>query len=76
MSALHPDLRRRLEKDVIRARQTAEKGAAAAIDRLGIARPAPPAYLGQTEALLHGALRARGGPSAGPAGQRGSPTVE
>ena len=47
MSALHPDLRRRLEKDVIRARQIAEKGAAAAIDRLGVAQPAPPSYLGE-----------------------------
>lgn len=60
MSALHPNLRRRLEKDVIRARQIAERGAAAAIDRLGIAQPAPPSYLGESETLLHGALRARG----------------
>lgn len=41
MPALHPDLRRRLEKDIIRARQLPRKGWTAALNLLvvAVARP-------------------------------------
>src|SRR5437867_3915856 len=59
MSALHPDLRRRLERDVISARKLAEKGSEAALARLGIGEAKAPAHLTEDEKKLRVALRAR-----------------
>ena len=59
MSALHPDLRKRLERDVIRARHLAEKGSAAAIDLLGVGEAKAPNHLNEEKKKLRVALRAR-----------------
>lgn len=60
MSALHPDLRRRLERDFIKARRLAEEGAAAALAHLGVSEAVAPDHLGEEEKELRRALRARG----------------
>jgi hypothetical protein len=60
MTALHESLRKQLEKTVIQARDVAEDGARAALDRLGVG--AAKAYKGltETEQELRRRLRARG----------------
>src|SRR5438045_1077850 len=59
MSALHPDLRRRLERDVIAGRKLVEKGADAALKRLGVGEAKTPDHLTEGEKELRVALRAR-----------------
>src|SRR6266496_970447 len=59
MSALHPDLRRRLERDVIAGRKLAEKGSEAALKRLGVGEAKAPTDLTDDEKKLRVALRAR-----------------
>src|SRR5262245_5397525 len=59
MSALHPDLRRRLECDVIAGRELAERGSAAALAHLGVGEAKAPPHLSEDEKKLRVALRAR-----------------
>ena len=59
MSALHPDLRRRLERDVVAGRKLAEKGSDAALKRLGVGEAKAPTHLTEDEKKLRVALRAR-----------------
>src|SRR5947199_43313 len=60
MAALAPELRRDLERAVVRARDTAENGARAAIAVLGVEAAAAPAALSLSDRDLRTALRARG----------------
>ena len=60
MKALHPDLRRKLEKTVVEARDVAEDAAAKALERLGVGHAKKPDYLKEDEAALRRRLRARG----------------
>jgi len=60
MDALHPDLRRKLERAVLSARSVAEAGAQAALNRLAVSAPEPFAEMSADERLLRNRLRARG----------------
>jgi hypothetical protein len=60
VAPLAPELRRDLERAVVRARETAEEGARAAIAVLGVEAAAAPAALSQSDRDLRTALRARG----------------
>lgn len=60
MPPLEPDLRRDLERAVVRARDTAEEGARAAIAVLGVEASAAPTALSPADRDLRTALRARG----------------
>lgn len=60
MTTLSPELRKQLERAVVRARVVAEVGAVGVVSRLGVGvRDAPP-YLDEGERALRVALRARG----------------
>lgn len=59
MAPLPSDLRKDLEKAVVRARDTAEQGAATAIAALGVAAPEAPAGLSSDQRALRVALRAQ-----------------
>jgi len=52
MSSLHPDLRRRLEKDVKSARKLAERGSVATLAQLGAGEAKAPGHLTKEEAGL------------------------
>lgn len=60
MSALHPDLRRKLERAVLDARGVAERGARMALDRLAVGAAEPYGEMSPDEKLLRNRLRARG----------------
>src|SRR5690606_25986009 len=60
MQPLDKTLRNQLERAVKSARDTAETGARAALDQLGVADPAPAAHLSETERELRRKLRADG----------------
>ena len=60
MSALHEGLRKQLEKTVIQAREVAEEGANAALDRLGVGRARAYEGLSSAESDLRVKLRAKG----------------
>ncbi|ERS88604.1 hypothetical protein Q672_10505 [Marinobacter sp. EVN1] len=60
MQPLDKTLRNQLERAVKNARDTAENGARAALDQLGVADPAPAAHLSETERELRRKLRAHG----------------
>ena len=60
MQALHPDLRKKLEKTVIEARDVAETAAAKALERLAVGAAKRPDYLSEDEGALRVRLRARG----------------
>jgi len=60
VQALHPDLRKKLEKIVIEAREVAEEAAAKALGQLGVGAAKKPDYLTDDEAALRRRLRARG----------------
>src|SRR5690625_2018368 len=60
MQPLDKTLRNQLERAVKSARDTAETGARAALDQLGVADPAPAAHLSETERELRRRLRAHG----------------
>ena len=60
MPPLEPDLRHDLERAVVRARDTAEEGARAAIAVLGVEASAAPTALSPADRDLRTALRARG----------------
>ena len=60
MPPLPSDLRHDLDQAVVRARDTAEEGARAAIAVLGVEAAAAPAALGPSDRDLRTALRARG----------------
>ena len=58
MQPLDKTLRNQLERAVKNARDTAETGARAALDQLGVADPTPAAHLSETERELRRRLRA------------------
>src|SRR5690349_14146921 len=58
MSTLDRTLRRRLETTIREARDVAEKGAADAIRRLGVADDSAPTYLSEEQKALRVRLRA------------------
>ena len=60
MQPLDKTLRNQLERAVKNARDTAETGARAALDQLGVADPTPAAHLSETERELRRRLRAHG----------------
>lgn len=60
MSALHEGLRKQLEKTVIQAREVAEEGANAALDRLGVGRSRAYEGISKAESDLRVRLRAKG----------------
>lgn len=60
MQPLDKALRNQLERAVKNARDTAETGARAALDQLGVADPTPAAHLSDTERELRRRLRAHG----------------
>ncbi|WP_110649045.1 Eco57I restriction-modification methylase domain-containing protein [Salinicola peritrichatus] len=60
MQPLDKTLRSQLERAVKAARDTAETGARAALDQLGVADPTPAAHLSETERELRRRLRAHG----------------
>lgn len=60
MQPLDKALRNQLERAVKNARDTAETGARAALDQLGVADPTPAAHLSETERELRRCLRAHG----------------
>lgn len=60
MQPLDKTLRNQLERAVKNARDTAETGARAALDQLGVADPAPAAHLSEAERELRRRLRAHG----------------
>lgn len=60
MDALHPDLRRKLERAVLSARAVADAGAQAALNHLAVGLPEPFAEMSADERLLRNRLRARG----------------
>jgi hypothetical protein len=60
MAPLAPELRRDLERAIVRARDAAEEGAKAAIAVLAVEAAAAPATLSQADRDLRTALRARG----------------
>ena len=60
MNALHPNLRGRLEKTVLSARQTAEKGAKEALERLAVGSGEPFMEMSPRARALRNRLRARG----------------
>src|SRR3954451_7563387 len=60
MPALHEDLRKQLERVVIAARDAAEAGARAALERLAVGQAAPFEHLAEADRDLRKALRARG----------------
>lgn len=60
MSALHEGLRKQLEKTVIQAREVAEEGARAALDRLGVGRARAYEGVPKAESDLRARLRAKG----------------
>jgi Eco57I restriction-modification methylase len=60
MNALHPNLRRRLEKTVLDARAIAERGAKAALGRLAVGAQKPFAEMSPEERRLRNRLHARG----------------
>lgn len=60
MPPLSPELRRDLERAVIRARDIAEEGARASLAVLSVGAPSAPSALSQAERDLRTALRARG----------------
>ena len=60
MQPLDKTLRNQLERAVKNARDTAETGARAALEQLGVADPTPAAHLSETERELRRRLRAHG----------------
>lgn len=60
MQPLDKALRSQLERAVKNARDTAETGARAALDQLGVADPTPAAHLSETDRELRRRLRAHG----------------
>ncbi len=60
MQPLDKTLRNQLERAVKNARDTAETGARAALDQLGVGDPTPAAHLSETERELRRRLRAHG----------------
>lgn len=60
MQPLDKALRNQLERAVKNARDTAETGARAALDQLGVADPTPATHLSETERELRRRLRAHG----------------
>ncbi len=58
MPALHPNLRNKLEKAVVKARDEAEAAARAALERLAVDRPKPFDHLDDEQRLLRNKLRA------------------
>jgi hypothetical protein len=60
MKALHPDLRRKLERTVLEARVEAEKGARAALERLAVGASEPFQEMSAVERSLRNRLRAHG----------------
>lgn len=60
MNALHPNLRSRLEKTVLAARQSAEKGAREALERLAVGAGEPFVEMSPVARALRNRLRARG----------------
>ena len=60
MIPLDKILRNQLERAVKNARNTAEKGAHAALGQLGVADPTPAAHLSDTDRELRRRLRAHG----------------
>lgn len=59
MAPLHEDLRRGLERAVVQAREIAERGAEAALDRLAVSAREPHSHLLVDERVLRNRLRAR-----------------
>jgi hypothetical protein len=60
MSTLSKELRRQLENAVLKAREEAQRGAAAALDAFGVADPKPPGHLDDAGKELRRKLRAHG----------------
>lgn len=59
MAPLHEDLRRGLERAVVQAREIAERGAEAALDRLAVSAREPHSHMSVNERVLRNRLRAR-----------------
>ncbi|NJL99826.1 MAG: hypothetical protein HC924_13975 [Synechococcaceae cyanobacterium SM2_3_2] len=59
MTPLHDSLRKLLEKTIIQARDLAETGSLAALERLGVGQADSPGYLSEQERELRVQLRAR-----------------
>lgn len=60
MQPLDKTLRSQLERAVKAARDTAETGARAALEQLGVGDPAPASHLSETDRELRRKLRAHG----------------